>query len=80
MKISVRNGKCSVSRKKIFTQKKEKVETTSKCLFAGLFSGCFSVSRDDTKARKKMGLLKEIKRSWPSKFVKEITNSTGSLS
>lgn len=62
MKISVRNGKYSVLRKKIvLTQEKEKVETASKGLSARLFSSSFSVSRDDTQPGK-TGLLKEIKR------------------
>lgn len=64
MQISVRHDKCSVLRKEItLPQEKERNQTTSKSLSAGLFSDSLHFSRDDSWPEKS-GLLMEIKKKF----------------
>lgn len=62
MQISVRNDESSVLRKELnLPREKERDQTTSKGLFAGLFSDSLHFSRDDSWPEKS-GLLMEIKK------------------
>lgn len=64
MQISVRHDKCSLLRKEItLPWEKERNQTTSKGLSAGLFSDSLHFSRDDSRPEKS-DLLIEIEKKF----------------